>query len=38
MVDERCFPHEINFANAEVLKHLTPTLFKGDGVLLGLKI
>jgi hypothetical protein len=38
MVDERCFPDEINFANAGVLKHLTPTLSKEDGMRSGLKI
>jgi hypothetical protein len=37
MVDECCFPHEINFAPAGVLKHLTPTLSRGDGVLPELK-
>jgi len=37
MVDECCFHHEINFANAGVLKHLTSALSRGEGALPELK-
>jgi len=38
MAGECCFTDEINFTAAGVLKHLAPTLSKGEGVLPGLRI